>query len=104
MPKLRIRLGSKKRFNRRIMELDGVQRRIDQVTRRLEGESRGRLAKHRRSGEHGIRVYQDRHTRIIELYARTGNGAPMSIQFGHWNQSQTWVYGLFILPTYQNGA
>jgi hypothetical protein len=99
--KLRVTLGSKKKFNRTILNLDGVQARIDRVTRRLEGESRARLARHRRTGEHGILVFRDRHTRVIELYAKTKHGAPMSIQFGHW-QHGNWHPGLFILPTTGN--
>lgn len=99
--KLRLSLGGKAKFNRTILNLDGVQKQVDKVTRRLEGESRAKLAKHRRSGEHGIQVFRDRHTRIIELYAKTDNGAPMSIQFGHW-QYDNWHPGLFILPTSGN--
>lgn len=98
MARLRVTLGSKKKFNRIILNLDGVQRRIDVVTRRLEGESRARLARHRKTGEHGIRVYRDRHTRVIELFSKTADGAPMSIQFGHYQYGK-WKVGLFILPT-----
>lgn len=98
MARLLINLGSKKKFNRIILNQDGVQRRIDVITRRIEGESRARLAKHRKTGEHAIMVYRDRHTRVIVLYAKTDNGAPMSIQFGHYQYGK-WKPGLFILPT-----
>lgn len=101
MARLRITLGPRKKFNRRILENPAVQRNLDRVTRRLEGESRARLGRHRRSGEHGIRVYRDRHTRVIELFAKTKEGAPMSVQFGHW-QGDKWMPGLFILPTSGN--
>ena len=98
MPPFTPRLGSSKKFNRLIMNLSGVQRKVTQVTRQLEGESRARLAAHRKSGDHGIEVVHDRHTRIIVLFSRTGDGAPMSIQFGHFSRYDK-VKGLRILPT-----
>lgn len=98
MPPLVPKFGGVKKFNRRILNLPGVQRTVTQVTRRLEGESRARLAQHRRSGDHGIEVIHDRHTRIITLFSRTKEGAPMSVQFGHYAWGK-WVEGLKILPT-----
>jgi hypothetical protein len=98
MPPLSVNLGGKKKFTRIVLNLPGVQRRVTQVTRQLEGESRARLAKHRKSGDHGIEVIHDRHTRIITLFSRTTQGAPMSIQFGHFSWGK-WVEGLKILPT-----
>jgi|SRR6187551_224043 len=98
MPPLIPRLGGVKKFNRTILNLSGVQRKVTQVTRQLEGESRARLAAHRKSGDHGVEVIHDRHTRIITLFSRTKDGAPMSIQFGHYAWGK-WVKGLNILPT-----
>jgi len=103
MPPLIPRLGGQKKFNRMVMNMAGVQRKITQVTRQLEGQSRARLAAHRKSGDHGIEVIHDRHTRIISLFSRTKEGAPMSIQFGHYAWGK-WVKGLKILPTSDRGA
>lgn len=100
--RLRVTLGSRKRFAKTILNLGGVQRVIDRVTRRLEGESRGRLARHRRTGDHQVFAYRDRHTRVIVLTTTSGNGSPMSIQFGHWERGR-WVEALNILPTARKG-
>jgi hypothetical protein len=85
-----------------VMNLGGVQTKITQVTRRLEGESKARLAAHRKSGDHGIEVIHDRHTRIIVLFSRSTQGAPMSVQFGHYAWGK-FVKGIRILPTSDRG-
>jgi len=86
-----------------VMNLAGVQRKVTQVTRRLEGESKARLAQHRKSGDHGIETIHDRHTRIIVLFSRTKKGAPMSVQFGHYTRYGK-AKGLRILPTRSEGV
>lgn len=88
-------LGNPKRFNRRIMELAGVQRKLDQVTREREGRSRAILARHRKTGSHRVYAFRDRHTRVIVLEGE----ASMSVQFGHHALSGRWVPGIYVLPT-----
>lgn len=98
MSRISVRLGRAKSFNRRIMNLRGVQSTLDRITRGLEGDSRARLAKHRKTGDHYVFVYRDRHTRVIALGSRTAEGSPMSVQFGHYIGGK-WIPGLLILPT-----
>lgn len=96
-PKLIIKLGSRKKFNRRLYEMPAIQRNLDKVTRRLEGQAKGQLARHRKTGDHRVFVVTDRHTRIIILESTSGQGSPMSVQFGHHLYGK-WVHGLYILP------
>lgn len=95
MGQFRPRLGNPKRFNRRIMELPGVQARLDRVTREHEGRARAVLSAHRKSGAHRVYAYRDRHTRILVLDGPNS----MSVQFGHHAPDGRWVQGIYVLPT-----
>lgn len=101
MARLVIKLGSRKKFNRQILDHDGVQREVSRHAREIEGKARAKLAKHRDArSAHQIVSYRERHTRVVGLEGP----AAMSVQVGH-HQKKTgkWVEGLHILPDGQGG-
>ena len=102
MARLIIKLGGRKKFNRRILGSREVQSPLDRITRDIEGPARAKLAKHRdaRSAHH-VTAYREGFSRIVALVGP----AAMSIQFGH-HQKKTgkFVQGLHILPTSSKGG
>jgi len=96
-----IRLIGNKAMNKIIAPLDEVQDAVEAAAKRLARVAEGRLAAHRRTGDHHITIDRIRNIKYgyLDRFVSLKGSAPMSVEFGHRNHRGGFVHGLYIMTS-----
>jgi hypothetical protein len=95
------RFIGQKAMNKIISPLDEVQDAVEDAAVRLAAVARGRLAAHRKTGDHHITIDRIRNVKygFLDRYVSLKGTAPMSVEFGHRNHRGGYVHGLYIMTS-----
>jgi hypothetical protein len=98
---VQIRLIGRKAMNKIIAPQPEVQSEVRKQANRLAKIAEGRLAAHRRTGDHKI-VTEKRVSMkygFLDYLISMEGSAPMSVEFGHRNHRGGYVQGLYIMTS-----
>ncbi len=95
------RFIGQKAMNKILAPLDPVQDAVEAAAKRLARVAEGRLAAHRKTGDHHITIDRIRNVKYgyLDRYVSLKGSAPMSVEFGHRNHRGGYVHGLYIMTS-----
>lgn len=95
------RFIGQKAMNKIISPLDEVQDAVESAAKKLAKVAEGRLAAHRRTGDHHIAIDRILNVKYgyLDRYVSLKGSAPMSVEFGHRNHRGGYVHGLYIMTS-----